>query len=35
MRINRQTLHDLIAKKLHKAGLNSEHANIAADALAF
>ena len=35
MRVDRQTLHRLIAKKLHKAGLTSEHADIAADALAF
>ena len=35
MRVDRQTLHYLIAKKLHKAGLTSEHADIAADALAF
>lgn len=35
MRIDRKTLHDLIAKKMHKAGLSKEHADIAADALAF
>lgn len=35
MRLDRQTLHNLIAKKLHKAGLTQEHADIAADALAF
>lgn len=35
MRVDRQTLHHLIAKKLHKAGLTSEHADIAADALTF
>ena len=35
MRVDRKTLHNLIAKKLHKAGLSKEHADIAADALAF
>lgn len=35
MRVDKKTLHDLIANKMHKAGLNKEHADIAADALAF
>ncbi len=35
MRIDKKTLHQLIANKMHKAGLTKEHADIAADVLAF
>lgn len=35
MKLAKQTLHDLIAKKMHRAGLTAEHADIAADVLTF
>lgn len=35
MRLDKETLHNLIAKKMHRAGLNKEHADIAADVLTF
>lgn len=35
MRVDKKTLHDLMANKIHKAGLTKEHADIAADVLAF
>lgn len=35
MRLDRETLHTLIANKMHKAGLTKEDADIAADVLTF
>lgn len=34
MRLNREELHELMQKKLHKAGLVDEHASVVADVLA-
>jgi LDH2 family malate/lactate/ureidoglycolate dehydrogenase len=35
MKVSRETLHQLIENKLHKAGLNREHAAIIADVLVY
>lgn len=35
MRVDKKTLHELIANKMHKAGLTKEHADVAADVLTF
>lgn len=35
MRVDKKTLHDLIAKKMHRAGLTQDHADVAADVLTF
>lgn len=35
MRLTKKELHDLMANKMHKAGLTAEHADVAADVLTF
>jgi ureidoglycolate dehydrogenase (NAD+) len=35
MKVSRETLHQLIENKLHKAGLNREHAAIIAEVLVY